>query len=204
MIKNIIFDIGNVLLEFDPKKYFSKIYENEKFSEEICTLMMSSNIWKKYDLGIYDLREVKTAFKQELPKYHNEIEDMLSVWVKILEPIDYTLEKMQMLKRRGYGVYLLSNLNREAYDYIKSRYFIFDYVDGYVLSYQEQLAKPDLKIYELLCERYSLCPKECVFIDDLKENVEAAIAHDMCGIQFFDPEQVEAQLEALLKKESVC
>lgn len=199
MIKNIIFDIGNVVLQFKPHEYFSKQFDDE-FSEKICTMMMSSQIWKKYDLGVYNLEDVKKAFKEEMPKFQNEIEQMLSVWVKILEPIDYTLEKMQMLKRRGYKIYLLSNLNEEAYDYIKNRYFIFNFVDGYVVSFKERLAKPNQEIYELLCDRYHLNPNECVFIDDLKENVEAAIAYQMKGIQFLEEEQVERELELILEQ----
>lgn len=199
MIKNIIFDIGNVVLQFKPHEYFSKQFDDE-FSEKICTMMMSSQIWKKYDLGVYNLEDVKKAFKEEMPEFQNEIEQMLSVWVKILEPIDYTLEKMQMLKRRGYKIYLLSNLNEEAYDYIKNRYFIFDFVDGYVVSFKERLAKPNQEIYELLCDRYHLNPNECVFIDDLKENVEAAIAYQMKGIQFLEEEQVERELEFILEQ----
>lgn len=199
MIKNIIFDIGNVVLQFKPHEYFSKQFDDE-FSEKICTMMMSSQIWKKYDLGVYNLEDVKKAFKEEMPEFQNEIEQMLSVWVKILEPIDYTLEKMQMLKRRGYKIYLLSNLNEEAYDYIKNRYFIFNFVDGYVVSFKERLAKPNQEIYELLCDRYHLNPNECVFIDNLKENVEAAIAYQMKGIQFLEEEQVERELELILEQ----
>lgn len=198
MIKNIIFDIGNVVLQFKPQAYFSKQFNDSESSERICSMMMSSQIWKNYDLGIYNLEDVKQAFKEELPQYQEEIEQMLSVWVKILEPIDYTLEKMQMLKRRGYQIYLLSNLNEEAYEYIKKRYFIFDYVDGYILSFQERLAKPNSDIYKLLCSRYDLDPSECIFIDDLKENVEAAIKLQMKGIQFIEEEQVENELESIL------
>lgn len=203
MVKNIVFDIGNVLLQFKPHEYFSKVFSDDMFSLKICSLMMSSQIWKNYDLGIYNLEDVKKAFKEELPEFQEEIEQMLSVWVKILEPIDYTLEKMQMLKRRGYQIYLLSNLNAEAFEYIKKRYFIFDYADGYVLSFQEQLAKPNQDIYELLCNRYNLKPHECVFIDDLKENVEAAKAYSMQAIQFLEESQVEAELEEILV-ERVC
>lgn len=203
MIKNIVFDIGNVVLKFKPHEYFAKHFKSEASSEKICTLMMSSQIWKNYDLGIYNLEDVKIALKKELPEYQKEVEEMLSFWVKILEPIDYTLEKMQMLKRRGYQIYLLSNLNEEAYEYIKKRYFIFDFVDGYVLSFQEQLAKPNQEIYELLCGRYELIPQECIFIDDLNENVVAAKTYQMKGIQFFDEEQVDKELEEILL-ESIC
>ncbi|NBK96420.1 MAG: HAD family phosphatase [Erysipelotrichia bacterium] len=202
MVKNIVFDIGNVVLEFKPHKYFTKHFANDDASEKICKMMMSSQIWKNYDLGIYNLEDVKNAFKKEMPLYQTQIDQMLSMWVKILEPIDYTLEKMQMLKKQGYGIYLLSNLNKEAFEYIKKRYFIFDFADGYIVSFQEQLAKPDKAIYELLCNRYQLLPQECVFIDDLKENVEAAIHYQMHGIHFIDEKQVNEQLEQLLMEKT--
>lgn len=203
MIKNIVFDIGNVVLKFKPHEYFSKHFKDDVSSEKICTLMMSSQIWKNYDLGIYNLEDVKKAFKKELPQYQKEIEEMLSIWVKILEPIDYTLDKMQMLKKRGYQIFLLSNLNEEAYEYIKKRYFVFDFVDGFILSFQERLAKPNQNIYELLCGRYDLNPKECIFIDDLLENVKAAQAYQMKGIQFLNEVQVDNELEQILL-ENIC
>lgn len=203
MIRNIVFDIGNVLLAFQPKQYFTKMFNDETFASEMCQLMMSSQIWKDYDLGLLDLTQVKEAFQKEVPQYHALIEQMLAVWVEILKPKHYTLNKLKQLKQQGYQVYLLSNLNKEAYDYIREQYCLFDEVDGYIVSFAEQLAKPDEKIYALLCERYSLKPEQCLFLDDLKENVDAAIRFGMHAIHFECEEVVEKQLQKVLV-EQVC
>lgn len=201
MIKNIVFDIGNVLLQFKPKEYFAALFQDSNFSESVCDLMMSSDVWKKYDLGVLGLDDVKHEFQRLYPQYHERIEEMLDHWVQILEPLDYTMEKMLMLKRKGYGVYLLSNLNKEAYDYIKKRYHIFQDCDGYVVSFQEKLAKPDPEIYHCLCNRYQILPEESVFLDDCLENVQAAISCGFFGIHFNDECKVEEQLEALLHEQ---
>ncbi len=203
MIKNIIFDIGNVVLAFQPKQYFTKMFQDEVFASEMCQLMMGSQIWKDYDLGLLDLQQVKEAFQKEVPQYHDLIEQMLQVWVSILEPKQYTLDKMKRLKEAGYGIYLLSNLNKEAFDFISQQYTLFDDVDGYVVSFEEQLAKPDPAIYELLCQRFGLDAKECLFLDDLIDNVEAAQKYGMQAIHFVTEEEVEKQLQAIVV-ERVC
>lgn len=199
MIKNIIFDIGNVLLEFNPKEYFSKYFNDEQKGNDICHKLMHSDIWKKYDLGEYTLSDVMNQFKKRFPEYENDIESVLEMWVTILNPIESSICKIEELRGRGYEVYLLSNLNKEAHLYIEEEYTIFDMVNGYVLSYLERLAKPDEKIYDCLVRRYQLNVHECVFIDDLKENVEAAIAFGMKGIVYTNKEEVEEKLESLLE-----
>lgn len=160
---------------------------------------MHSDIWKKYDLGEYTLSDVMNQFKKRFPEYENDIESVLEMWVTILNPIESSICKIEELRGRGYEVYLLSNLNKEAHLYIEEEYTIFDMVNGYVLSYLERLAKPDEKIYDCLVRRYQLNVHECVFIDDLKENVEAAIAFGMKGIVYTNKEEVEEKLESLLE-----
>lgn len=85
MIKNIIFDIGNVLLEFKPEEYFSSKFEDKNKGKEICRALMHSSIWKKYDLGEYSLHDVIREFKKEFPIYENEIEN-------ILEAVGYNIK----------------------------------------------------------------------------------------------------------------
>ena len=202
MIRNIIFDIGNVVLSFQPKQYFTKMFNNEEFANAICKQMMGSQTWKDYDLGILTLDEVKDNFQKELPQYHTLIAQMLAVWVEILEPINYTLDKINQYKEEGYQIYLLSNLNKEAYAYIAEHYSLFEDVDGYILSFEEQLAKPDQAIYERLCNRYNLQANQCLFLDDLIENVEAARNYGMQAIHFVSIEEVDKQLQKIL--ENIC
>lgn len=199
MIKNIVFDIGNVILKFNPKEYFSNMFENEEIGNTMCDLIMQSEIWKQYDLGNCTLEEVKEDFVNKVPSLKNEICKMLDLWLPILQPIEYTFKKIEELKKQGYSIYLLSNLSEDAFAYIDKEYHLFEMVDGYIVSFKEHLAKPEVQIYELLVSRYHLQKEECVFLDDMKVNVEAARSFGMKGIHFKEEKQVEKELMDLLR-----
>lgn len=199
MVKNIVFDIGNVLLDFHPKQYFANMYDSVEKGEMMCDLIMQSDIWKHYDLGVATLDDVKKDFVSKVPQCKDEIIDMLDRWLGILKPIRYSFDKMEDLKQRGYKVYLLSNLSEDAFLYIEKHFDLFNQVDGYIVSYQEHVSKPDFKIYECLMERYNLQKEECVFLDDTLINVEASNAFGMKAIHFVSEKQVENVLEQLLE-----
>lgn len=199
MIKNIVFDIGNVLLRFNPKEYFSDIYKNEKIGIIMRDLIMNSQVWKDYDLGIADLNDVKMDFTKKEPNFKDEIIDALDHWQCILKPISYTFQKMEECKKKGYRIYLLSNLGEDAYIYIDKHFKLFDIVDGYVVSFKEHIAKPDFAIYECLMNRYNLKKEECLFLDDTYVNVKSSIAFGMSAIHFMNEEQVEKELKMYLK-----
>lgn len=200
MVKNIVFDIGNVLLEFNPVKYFTKYFNDEAMAKTLCQAMLSGDTWNQYDLGVYSLEQVKTEVIKRCPQYHNEISEMLSIWVKILEPMETSLDMMRTLKNKGYRIYLLSNLNKEAYLYIDSHTSLFKEVDGYVVSFKEGMIKPDEAIYDCLCSRYGLNAEECLFIDDLKVNVDAAKHFGMQGIVFTSFDAVYKKINEVLEK----
>ena len=106
-----------------------------------------------------------------------------------------------VVQARGYKVYLLSNYPRDAYKMHEAKHFDFaSVVDGKVISGIERMSKPDPRIYRLLCERYSLIPGECVFLDDREVNIKAAIAEGMQGIVFTSYEDAQEKLEEILKK----
>lgn len=198
MIKNVVLDIGNVLLKFNPKEYFSAKTQNLELCVSLCDMMMNGEIWKAYDLGDYSMNDVRKKFVEAMPLYQTEINAMLDEWTNILQPIEYTFEKMRQLRCEGYQIYLLSNLNEDAYEYILNHVDLFDLVDGFVVSFKERLAKPDSKIYECLLNRYQLKVEECVFIDDIEKNIQAAIDVGMQGIVFHNEQQVEEDLNRIL------
>ena len=199
MIKNIIFDIGNVLLKFNPKEYFSKMFENEEIGNTMCDLIMQSEIWKQYDLGNCTLEDVKNDFILKKPLLKDEICKMLDLWLPILKPLNESFKVMEDLKKEGYKVYLLSNLSEDAFNYIDKEYHLFDKVDGYVVSFKEHVSKPDFKIYDILVSRYNLNKEECVFLDDTKVNVDAAIAFGMSAIHFMEEKSSLKELDTLLR-----
>lgn len=196
MIKNIIFDIGNVLLDFKPAVHFKDI----ECGDEVCYHIFHSPYWKEYDLGTKSLSEVKDILIREKPEYQPQIEEILSRWTEVLTQRK-TVKHIKSLSEKGYHIYLLSNLSCDAADYIKKRYDLFDQVDGYVLSCDVNYIKPDKKIYQILLDNYHLKPHESVFLDDLKDNVESAKALGMYGIQVVDEDKALKELYEVIEED---
>lgn len=176
MIKNIIFDIGNVIAYIDYIDAVNKIIE-EKDRKFIIDNVIHAPEWTKedtLDMGYYSLDDfisivgdrTNNTHDDLIKKYMYEHYKYLIVNTKILDLIKY-------LKEKNYNVYLLSNLNKEAHDiYLKTD--LFNIVDGYVLSYKEHHIKPHQGIYKILIDRYNLVPEESIFIDDRLDNCETA------------------------------
>lgn len=200
MIRNIIFDIGMVLADFRYRDYMRK---DLGFSEEITEIFVKrivmNELWNELDLSIRPHEEIIAEMKARVSEYPAQADAFFENIVEIAAPYPYAYDWLKSLKDRGYGVYLLSNYpdwvytvhEREKFDFAKL-------ADGKVISGYEKLAKPDPAIYRLLLRRYGLEASECVFMDDRKENVAAAID---CGIRsfvFHDHESACSQLESFL------
>ncbi len=172
-MKNIIFDIGNVLLEFKPFDFLLKHYD-EKVMEDLMVIIFSSDEWIEMDLGTMSVQEVKSRFIDRNPQYENEIHYVLDHWSEMLVPIQNNIKFVKILKERGYNLYLLSNFPLKAFEEVFNKYDFFKYFDGQVISAYEHVIKPDEKIYNILLEKYNLNPSECLFIDDMEANILTA------------------------------
>lgn len=199
MIRNIILDIGDVLIDF----HWKKTMQEKGFSEEAIacleTSMMMSEIWKELDLNITPEEEIFDRFRAAAPEYVKEIDSFLEFKGELVTSFSGSRSWILDLKARGYDVYLLSNYPKSFFEvHAKERFDFMDIVDGAVISYEVQCTKPDVRIYEHLLEKYALKPQECVFIDDRLINVEAARALGMQAIHFHNQEQAMEQLNDLL------
>ncbi len=199
MIKNIIFDIGDVLVDF----HWKRTMEEHGFSEEaICALgqgMITSERWNQLDLGILPEQEIFEAFKKELPEYRDEIDSFLAFKGEIVTTVPGTREWILDLKKRGFSVYLLSNYPESFFQlHAKNRFDFMDLVDGAVISYELKCIKPDKRIYEHLLKKYALKPEESVFLDDRLVNVCAARELSMQAIHFKNQAEAKRELEDLL------
>ena len=200
MIKNAIFDIGMVLADFRYREYMRKdLGFPEETVEVFVERIVMNDLWNELDLSIRPHEEILEKMKTRVPEYPKEADSFFENIVGIAEPYPYAYDWLYGLKERGYGVYLLSNYpdwlytmhEREKFDFAKL-------ADGKIISGYEKIAKPDPAIYQLLLSRYGLKAEECVFTDDRKENVAAAID---CGIRsfvFHDIESARSQLESFL------
>ncbi len=201
MIKNIIFDFGGVLLDWNPrylyKSYFNNDEEMENFLADIC-----NGEWNiKQDAGRPFAEAVK-ELQAKFPEYAEAIQMYDDDWEKMLKcELPESIDLLKELKSLGYGIYGLTNWSAEKIGYAFANYSFFSLFDGIVVSGVEKVVKPDRKIYEILLERYSLKPGECVFIDDNQDNVNMAKALGINAIRFDNIGNVKEHLETLLNKQ---
>lgn len=201
MIKNIIFDFGGVLLDWNPrylyKSYFNNDQEMEHFLADIC-----NGEWNiKQDAGRPFAEAVK-ELQAKFPEYAEAIQMYDDDWEKMLKcELPESIDLLKELKSMGYGIYGLTNWSAEKIGYAFANYSFFSLFDGIVVSGVEKVVKPDRKIYEILLERYSLKPGECVFIDDNPDNVDMAKVLGINAIRFDNIGNVKEHLETLLNKQ---
>ena len=184
MIKNVILDMGNVLLSYDPHVILNKVCETEEEKQLILTNLFESEIWLMGDRGDITNEQRYDLVKERLPEeLHPKLKDCVAHWDICMLPINGAKKFCYRCREEGYGVYVLSNACSRFYDYFP-RYYDMDSFDGVMVSSDVHLIKPDTRIYELLCNTYDLKPQECMFIDDRPENVEAACNVGMKGVVF--------------------
>jgi FMN phosphatase YigB (HAD superfamily) len=167
MIKNIIFDLGNVLLRFKPNEFLLRFTNDKKYIEEFVIKVTRSKTWLELDRGTKPLEIARNTFISKYPKEKDFVELFFDQWMDMLTPIKENIEILQELKELDYKSYILSNFIKEAFSYVNSKYSFFSLFDGQIVSGVENVIKPEKEIYELLINRYSLIPEECLFIDDV-------------------------------------
>ena len=194
MIKNIIFDLGNVLIRFKPEEFVNKNIKKE-YREKFFNAVFKGQEWADLDRGVLEYSDAVKIFSEKIPECSSEIKKLFDNYIlDVLEPIEKNIEIMKSLKGK-YKLFVLSNFHYPAFDYIFKNWEFFKYFDGKVVSGHCKLLKPEKEIYELLCSTYSLNPIECVFIDDTKANIEAAEEFGINGIHLTDINILEEKLK---------
>ena len=197
MIRNIVFDIGNVLVAFRWKDYFADFgYDNETL-ERLAKATVLSEKWNEYDKGVLSEKEIWDEFIKNDPELKPVILNCLSRITGLLKMYDYTIPWIKELQEKGYKVYYLSNMSSFACRDCGEDLAFLSLTDGGILSWEEKVIKPDPAIYQLLLERYNLKPEECVFLDDTEKNVISARNMGMQSIVFQNKEQACMELRKL-------
>ena len=196
MIKNIIFDMGNVLLDYNPDAAMQMLGINEKAKPVIMKELFGGNEWVQLDLGNISVDKSYESIKQRIPEeYHTDLRKCIDGWDVCMVPVEGAKEFCEAVKSNGFGVYVLSNAHKSFYSYFP-RYFDLDFFDGVVVSADVHTVKPDIKIYKHLLEKYSLKAEECLFIDDRADNVDGALKSGMKAVQFKnDFEEIKKSIE---------
>jgi glucose-1-phosphatase len=198
MIKNIVFDLGNVLLSFKPAEYFDKKNYPENIKARIMADIFNCEEWQMIDRGELETEEVINTIASRSSLKREEIAHVFNLRSDILFPLDNNVKLLPELKKQGFRLYFLSNFPLDIFDEVTSGYFFFKYFDGGLISAQAKSTKPDHRIYKSLFEKYSLIPEECLFIDDLEINVKAAEAAGMKGVTTFGSLSIGKEVEKAL------
>lgn len=194
VIKNIVFDVGMVLVDFRWRDYMLDIGIAPELQEPFGERMVKSDFWKDLDRGTEREDEAPSYFKSQMPEYETEIDLFWKDMTDIVREFDYAAPWIHMLKQAGYRVYLLSNYPPKLADLHWNRFSFLPELDGMIVSGHEKMVKPEENIYRLLFERYGLKPEECIFIDDRDDNIRTAESLGMRGIVFKNYEQAAAAL----------
>lgn len=166
MIKNIIFDLGNVIINYNQEKIIKSFTLNKDEHDYIIEQIFKSPEWHMMDLGTITNQEAANIINQRNSfKYEDLTNEFLNNWYKVQIVNKDVVELAKKLYEKGYKLYVLSNMANLTYEFFKNEEF-FQLCDGIIISAHEHIKKPDKKIFEVLMSRYKLKPQECIFIDD--------------------------------------
>lgn len=197
-MKNLVFDMGNVLIEWNSEKILQAITDNIKLQNLLRKEVFETGLWVQTDEGVKtreEMIEIVTARIGE--EYRNEITQLSRYWYKYVDVYTKVQDIIIELSKNGYNIYILSNTAYTFYDLVKEGYLpAASIAKGIVLSFEEKVLKPNEKIYNILLERYNLDPHDTMFFDDLSENIWGAAR---CGINGFVVEN-ERELLTYLDK----
>lgn len=197
MVKNIVFDFGGVLINWNPHNlydgYFGDKEKAQWFIDNICTSEWNSQMdkGKPFSEGVAELVAIHPEWETEIRVYQSRWHEMVTCQVPGME------ELLKDLKAKGYPIYGLTNWSDETMQDEFKRWNIFRLVDDMVVSGREKLLKPDPAIYQCMLSRFKIKPEETVFIDDNLKNVEAAKALGIHAIRFENADNLRRQLTDL-------
>lgn len=182
MINTIVFDLGNVIVDFLPHRIYHHVTQNEQEAQTLYELFMESGIWHELDRG-KPLDEVIDWVKAKADtSFHKAIEYVVYHWHEDLE-MNIAMESYIKELSKTYNIYLLSNVSKQFYDF-KHRFEILDLFDGLYISADSSLLKPSPAIYTHFLDTYQLKAEQCFFIDDRLENIEGALSIGMEGFVY--------------------
>lgn len=196
-LRNVIFDMGGVLMSFDGPYFASKFTDTPDDAAALNAALFGSPLWTLLDSGTISHGTMARYARAHLPaRLHPNLAECIAHWPEHSTPIEGTNRLGIRLKQEGFGIYVLSNASTRIMEQL-SHAPLMPYLDGRVVSAEERIMKPDPAIYQLLCERYQLDPATCLFVDDNADNCEGA---RVAGMQAFHYTGDDAALERAVKE----
>ncbi len=199
MIKNLIFDFGKVLVDYNFGLFFEKYIPDVKRRNDFAPLLYNEDIQRLLDRELVPFEQIVTDIKAHYPEYSHEISLFENHYPEIVTgEVHGMRELLGKLKKEGFALYGLTNWCSKVH-ITMAQYEIFDLLDGWVISSEEHTIKPEAAIYQRLFEKYGLIPSECLFTDDRMENIVGALRVGMRGIVFVDAVQYERELRTMIQ-----
>lgn len=193
-MKNVIFDFGNVLVQWHPEKVYAEHFGDEARAWWFLRHVCDANWRNRIDAGESTAACIE-ELKAKQPEYAEAIELYRSRWREMLtDEVPGMREEINDLRNRGHEIYGLTNWSMETFPAARERFGILQMIDRYVVSGAEGLVKPDARLFRVLLDRYHLQAEECVFVDDNPDNVAAANALGMEGIVFAGADSLRKHL----------
>ncbi len=204
MIKNVVFDMGKVLVDYVADKVCYHFMTDEEEIREVCNSVFISPEWVFLDMGLMSEEEALTRMQARLTTDHAREMAALSFWhwhEYNMWPLEGMGKLVKGLKEEGYGIYLCSNASIRLQKCYQEVIPGITYFDGILFSAEEKCIKPQKEIYERLFEKFSLKPEECFFIDDQPMNIQGAMACGMRGYLYDgDQKKLEKRLREVLRE----
>ena len=185
MIRNIVFDMGNVLIRFEPERFMDHAGITDKQDRSLIRRELFSSVeWAQMDLGVLTEETAEPLILRRFPeRLRASVSRLLFHWADQRETVPGMESLLEKLKSAGYSLYLLSNASVMQHEYWP-RFSMSRLFDGKLISCDIGIVKPDPAIYRHFSEKFGLKPDECLFIDDQPNNVAAAIRCGWSGIVF--------------------
>ena len=176
-IKTVIFDFGNVLVDYSPFRFMNEIGIDEQYHERIGdALFQNPSIWREFDRGVLTNEVAASLAAEKEPELKQHFHNFTDTFGDRFKAIPHNVEFLKKVKRAGCKVYGLSNFSKQAFEVVRKNFDFFDEFDGMIVSAHHGVIKPEPEIFQLLLDTYPIDPSNSVFIDDLEENLEAARA----------------------------
>lgn len=200
MIDTILFDIGTVLVDFQWQEYLCRIIDDPHERKAIDDVMFKSGLWDEVDRGVWTEQQVLDAFFTRVPQYREDIQRIYDNIGTSLIKNSYADDWIEEMKARGLRVLFLSNYARYIIAKVPESFDFLQKMDGGIFSCDVHLLKPDPAIYQTCLEQYQLTAEHCLFIDDRKDNCEAAQQFGIHTVHFRSFEQAHADAQRLLEQ----
>lgn len=198
VIKNIILDIGDVLLEYRWHDMLTDYGLTDEEAERVAGLMFNDILWHELDLAVMSHDEIVRTYMEKYPEHAKTLQWFFTHGEFMHVKREDVWEKVEKLKESGYGIYILSNYSEDLFQKHTHDAPFIGLADGMVVSYQIHLTKPDEKIYRYLLDKYNLKAEECIFFDDREENTEGARKLGINAVTVTSREFLLEELDKLL------